>query len=82
MVCAIEHMAYGSGYIADRDIRILHIGSRTQDKADARNHGLKDPYVYVVFWAPTVWRGVLGRFPISQVARKARPDQTGIERPG
>ena len=33
------------------NIRILHSGSKAHSKGDTRNHGLYDPYVYVVFWA-------------------------------
>ena len=32
-------------------IRILHSGSKAQDKADSRNRGLSDPHVYVVVGA-------------------------------
>ena len=32
-----------------RNMRILHSGSKAPDKWDSRNHGLRDPYVYVVF---------------------------------
>ena len=38
------------------NIRIWHSGSKAQYtyiyRGDTRNHGLWDPYVYVVFWAP------------------------------
>ena len=30
--------------------RILDSGPKDQDEGDARNHGLQDPHVYVVFW--------------------------------
>ena len=32
-------------------IRMLRSGSKVQDLEDARSHGLKDPYVYGVYWA-------------------------------
>ena len=34
------------------NIRILHPGSKAQDKEDFRSHGLEDPYVYMVSWGP------------------------------
>ena len=39
------------------NIRILHSGSKTQDKGDSRNHGLKDPctidqILYTIYYMP------------------------------
>ena len=31
---------------------ILHSGFKAQGKGDSRHHGLQDPSVYVVCWAP------------------------------
>ena len=33
------------------NIRILHSGSKAQDKQDPANHGLEQPYVWAVLWA-------------------------------
>ena len=41
------------------DTRISHSGSKAQYKGDIRNHGWKDPYVYVVFWGPKLIRLLL-----------------------
>ena len=34
----------------------LHSGFKAQVQGNSRNHGLKDPHVYVVFWAHTCTR--------------------------
>ena len=31
---------------------ILHSGSKALDRAESRNHGVEDPYAYVVSWGP------------------------------
>ena len=35
------------------NIGILQPGSEAQDTGDSRQHHVQNPYVYVVFWAPT-----------------------------
>ena len=34
------------------NMRILHSGLKGQDKGDARNHGFKNPCIFVVFGVP------------------------------
>ena len=36
------------------DTRISHSSSKAQYKGNTRNHGVKDPYVYVVAWGPNI----------------------------
>ena len=36
------------------NMRILHSGSQAGEEGDFKNNGLHDPYVHVVFWAPSL----------------------------
>ena len=58
MVYGLRSMVYGIysiGYIVYgiEYMRISNSGPKVQYKGDTRNHGVRDPCVYVVFWAPT-----------------------------
>ena len=54
---------------------ILHDGPKAQDKEDAKNHGLQDSHVHLVYWAfKSIWVKILATLAESRMlAREERP---------